>query len=1461
MNPAAMTHEQWMQWLPQVDRELNIADWNDPEARAMWAGMSEPEREGIRSQRIEERYADAAREAMAAGRWGEAIEHAKRAPGVGLWHELGRRGAPEPVLRQAFDYLKQTGSPSLPGLLSSVAENKHYLQSGHELSPQFLGDVYDTALDDKTPGSPGERRHALEMIRRHPNYDRGHLEHAAKFWRSYESAVSPSHFATLAHHVRGSSPHDVVEATDHRGKTGSSMGNENVLRTLEPYAQRVRDFVLNDKNRAPGAAGKPEVRTIRGKPHVKVYRGVAGDYADAIKRAANFENGDVDPVLLKIPVSSLSSWTADPAVADQFASRRIKDQTQHGIVMHKWMPVDHLMHSGFHKVVPLDHVHEDESELVFKHPKPYVKVPANQLAYRVPAPDAPDDVRKAVTRPVRARAQPTGAAPVPVDLGKAIDFWAPQHLEKMQTTPKLPGLGLPDNRRETPVVTTPHQVQSKLAGIKALGGAPALEGPLGTAASVGPGGPTVAYAQDADLVGRQWGAPAHPNTGMATKNHEDFHLMMQRVAHKYGDRGRKNLAANLYGSMHPEAQKALDLYMKWRQPPSRQHLHEERLANLFNYLNNPGERKAYADHLARTGGIGIAALPGSDPREHDQKLKEAFRVLQGAMADADEDWVKQDFYGLNKAEDDEVDRLLLHPDAVERRLALKLDGVAERHLERALRDPDDAVRRAALHHPALGAQGLLALMHDPEAFPQQLLALHHPALDRSHLEAWYHTHKDGPRQREVERALAAHDLTDGPLVATMFADGHPDAVVEHRGAPAEGLAQLVADHFAAPDDSHARGLARRALRHPRIPLEAATRALRAGDTDVKLAALHGPHLPDDVAKDVMAGGQFPHRDGEALLRLAVVQHPHASPDVVAQATRDRNQLVRDAAAARQTPFAKAELQAWLGDVLAKATKPKDFKGIVRATGAEGRQLVDHGPDLQAHPAGHEPHVAAYRQAVLDNPEPVGRAATGNRDEGISRKLIYKTAAGDKFMVKPYHERPIQRTRTWTKHPHQGWSEMTNQALYHAAGIGHLHQAVHVAEHDMGYPQDREPALVVKMAEGYQPIHELHNGFPKDEAFGHDVRKIALMDFLSNNLDRHGGNLMVKHNAVGTTRDPETGQVVHVTQVGAGGKPVFEREGAQPAASTPLAIDHSRSFQYLTTHQHKGVARRNQPRDVGDAFGDYVSKSAVASADPLVDRYGVRSDGTRPESHYEAQLDALNRYAPAFEWWGEVGPAVRQAFHKRLAQIKDPGVRDHLQRNFDARADWLDERAQYGLENYGTNWYEDKVPLYRPGEITDEEMRDRARQEAVQKSEILIKNDFSTCETCGKALPSTKGYWHHSASGHSEINPQEYEDIHDIPLSNIYHLHHSVNPVDPRRVQGLAEADYNSIPPVHGHRERPSGAGAYIKATRRPVDPNFPKVYVTDGTHRARAAVQAKRPTLKVAFNLFRAPSRFVGNEE
>lgn len=148
------------------------------------------------------------------------------------------------------------------------------------------------------------------------------------------------------------------------------------------------------------------------------------------------------------------------------------------------------------------------------------------------------------------------------------------------------------------------------------------------------------------------------------------------------------------------------------------------------------------------------------------------------------------------------------------------------------------------------------------------------------------------------------------------------------------------------------------------------------------------------------------------------------------------------------------------------------------------------------------------------------------------------------------------------------------------------------------------------------------------------------------------------------------------------------------------------------------------------------------------------------------------------------------------------------------------------------------------------------EEEISKLQNPSESDKISAEYMAKALPPTKGYWHPSGRGHQEILPEEFDDIHEIPVSNIHRLDYSVHPIDPRRVTGILGADPSKLPPAKGWPGKPlHHEGAYTKLTDDPVDPSHPEVYLTDGHHRAIAAMEAKRP-LRIAFKWDRPHGRY-----
>lgn len=381
--------------------------------------------------------------------------------------------------------------------------------------------------------------------------------------------------------------------------------------------------------------------------------------------------------------------------------------------------------------------------------------------------------------------------------------------------------------------------------------------------------------------------------------------------------------------------------------------------------------------------------------------------------------------------------------------------------------------------------------------------------------------------------------------------------------------------------------------------------------------------------------------------------------------------------------------------LGKAIDHEDFGSLLRATTTHGPGTVDHKPDLEAHPPELNSEVLHYRSEIQGGNTKYKKKRLGG---GITKKAVYESkskgdevAAGRRFMVKPYHEGIVKRIQSWQRYPIQGWAEMTHQALYHAAGMGHLHQKVHVSEHEMGgrgfHGKSTHPALVIHMEKGFKPSSEAYHTkepgpdgsmMPWDRPMKKyvpsdpdDVRKVAIMDFLTNNLDRHGGNFMLN------------------------------KEGKV------MSVDHSRSFQYANTHGARRtgeMGRREinklaaQGHEGEDKFLSYISPH-----DSTLGRHEPHMEGFyNKETHEKKQMDLLGAYEPLIEdWWPKQRDNVVKTLHARLAHIKDPEIVGHIKRNFMARVKWMDERAKFGLANHGRDWYADGAKWYLPGQKDNE----------------------------------------------------------------------------------------------------------------------------------------------------------------
>ncbi len=346
--------------------------------------------------------------------------------------------------------------------------------------------------------------------------------------------------------------------------------------------------------------------------------------------------------------------------------------------------------------------------------------------------------------------------------------------------------------------------------------------------------------------------------------------------------------------------------------------------------------------------------------------------------------------------------------------------------------------------------------------------------------------------------------------------------------------------------------------------------------------------------------------------------------------------------------------------LIKAVHPNDFSAIIKETDPAGADVVDHTQDLNAHPRSINNKVEHYRSAISGSSPMVRTTPTSLF--GVSAKATYSLPRADKMqspykvLVKPYHEKLHERAKFWQKHPIQGWAEMTNQSLWHAAGIGHMHQQVHVSEHDMGPGFEKHPAIVVHMDPRAQAVQEMPgdpNAFSNDMM--HDIPKIAIMDFLTNNMDRHRQNLLYL---------PQDAR---------------DEEGF-PVRSRLLAIDHGRNFQYHASH--KGAPKFINDPLIGDIplpteEQDKINQEGK-NKDNLIHYFD--SDALRTIEHssrFEGNPPFVSPriIIPAIaRWWPNVRRQVIAAMDSRLRGLRESQMSEHIRKNFIERVNLLDKIA-------------------------------------------------------------------------------------------------------------------------------------------------------------------------------------------
>jgi hypothetical protein len=363
--------------------------------------------------------------------------------------------------------------------------------------------------------------------------------------------------------------------------------------------------------------------------------------------------------------------------------------------------------------------------------------------------------------------------------------------------------------------------------------------------------------------------------------------------------------------------------------------------------------------------------------------------------------------------------------------------------------------------------------------------------------------------------------------------------------------------------------------------------------------------------------------------------------------------------------------------LAKAFKPDAWKKVEDAHYDNGTNAVD----FSKHAGLIQPADPEYTKAASN--KKIQEPKTGV--QGVSPKMVHKNDKNDKiYMTKPYHRMPEAWDEERTKMPIMGWAVAANRALYDAAGIGHLCEKVQAHTHK------GVPTLVHPFEQGYtescnMPYDSKPERLLKKQVL--PVQQIAVMDFLTHNADRHGGNIMI-----------------------------------HKKTKMPLAIDHERSFQY---------------------FDDKIHNPA-RSLYPLVQMF---SSGGMNEVSRILGSD----HKPLAQWWNKNKDNIKDTFMKHVAHIKNPDIKNHVIDKFMLRhnmlSDWAkhdktsslfngrDERYEIGADTLGN--YNDQLDRFTMNDAPPNDGTDFYNSGGENDTSYSNSTSYGSSSTSDSQIPSMK----------------------------------------------------------------------------------------------------------------------------
>lgn len=323
----------------------------------------------------------------------------------------------------------------------------------------------------------------------------------------------------------------------------------------------------------------------------------------------------------------------------------------------------------------------------------------------------------------------------------------------------------------------------------------------------------------------------------------------------------------------------------------------------------------------------------------------------------------------------------------------------------------------------------------------------------------------------------------------------------------------------------------------------------------------------------------------------------------------------------------------IADLVKMAMSSKDIKTIHDAHNKEGDETASADFYLES-------HIPDKKYSdFLKSPKAVESKPDLNQ-MGIATKTVHELPE-DTFMTKPFHA-SVDAT-PYAKDLISGWATMATKNLFHAGGIGHLCENVNASLLTDPKTGSSVPVTVHR----FQPDYTDTFSAIDDRRDLNTVpvlqhKQIALMDFLTNNLDRHGLNIM-------QADEPDKNGNTNL-----------------------LAIDHERNFQYHDNFDTKFLStdKKTQAEREGPVSLLHYLKNSTGIAHYYYNWRDRTQAGTEKKG-----LEDLK------DWWKIYKGSIKQSFLNDIQHIKNEDVRQHVMENF------------FDRYNAVNNWQENSASDY------------------------------------------------------------------------------------------------------------------------------------------------------------------------